>query len=179
MMSEIEVDDFDKMLVELVDSNELQKEGFALFVFGHGCQTKSFYKELKHNSDIELYWSGWSGPRWLWFLSFILGRAGLLRIKDVTKTKEIYAHVGALSYCELYFIPENRGIELIGHVKKGYWKFGKEGQLDALFANENEYFLLGNDFDYYGGDRDGEVYNWRLRYGNNISDNLKRILKIR
>lgn len=34
------------------------------------------------------------------------------------------------------------------------------------------------DFDYHGGERDGDIFYWILTYGDEINDNLRKILRI-
>lgn len=171
---EIEISIFDSMMDELVNSNELEKKGFTVLIYGQGSQSRHFYRQLRYNQDIELYWTGWSLPKALWFLSFIPGQAGLLKIINLKKTKEIYDSVGVMSLCSLYFIPSDIVNEVITGVKRNKYKF----DIRDLLKDKKEYFLMDVDFDYHGGEKDGEIFYRILQYGDDLSGNLKRILRI-
>ena len=78
----IEVNDYEQMLKEISATNVLNFEKHDLLIFGSGGQDRKCCSELKTNPKYELLWSGWSGPKWTKFLSFIPGQAGLVKILD-------------------------------------------------------------------------------------------------
>jgi len=173
LSKEIDIPLFEQMMQELENSSELKKDGYSLLVHGQGSQTRSFYRRLNSNTDLELLWTGWSGPKILWILSFIPGQAGLLRIKNIKRTRKIFEEVGIHSLCGLYFVPEEKEKEIIEGIKQYGYKF----DIYSIFKPTEEYFLLDIDFDYYGGTRDGEIYFMVLNYGNGLTDGLKNILR--
>ena len=172
LSEEIDIDRFDKMVSEVVSSKLLEQDGFSVFIYGQGCKPRSFYHELKYNPDVELFWTGFSGPKTLWFLSFIPGQAGLLKVNNLAKTQELYNEVGGLSFCSLFFFPTDKEEELINGIRKNHLKFSTKDWLKDV----DSYFILDTDFDFHGGDRDGEIYYRFLRYGTGLNEELKEIL---
>ena len=46
-------------------------------------------------------------------------------------------------------------------------------EAEDILENETNYFLLTVDFDYHGGDRDGEIYYRKLVIGNDLDEKIK------
>jgi len=123
-----------------------------------------------------LFWTGWCGPKWMWIISFIPGQAGILELKNIDRLKEIYENVGELSYCGLYFLPKNKASELVSSVKSNIWKFQTQKKIMTILKGENNFFTLNTDFDYHGGERDGEIFHIDINFGDNLNENIKRVL---
>lgn len=155
---------------------EIKDSDFSILVFGQGSQTRNFYRNLRNDSDVELFWTGWSGPKWMWIISFIPSQAGILEIKNIDRLKELYENVGELSYCGLYFLPKNKATELVKAIKSNHWEFQTQKKIIEILKNENNFFTLNTVFDYHGGERDRELYHIDLNYGKNLNENIKRIL---
>lgn len=163
-------------MTELQNCEELKKPEFSVLIFGQGDQTRSFYRNLRKDNDVELFWTGWSGPNWMRIISFIPGQAGILKIKNLDRLKEIYENVGELSYCGLYYLPKKKATELIGSIKSNHWEFQTQKKIVDILKNTTDFFTLNTVFDYHAGEKDGELYNIDLNYGENLNENLKRIL---
>lgn len=157
-------------MAEIIDSD------FSILIFGQGSQTRSFYRNLRNDSDVELFWTGWSGPKWMRIISFIPGQAGILEIKNIDRLKELYENVGELSYCGLYYLPKNKATELVKAIKSNHWEFQTQKKIVEILKEETDFFTLNTVFDYHGGERDGELYHIDLNYGENLNENIKRIL---
>jgi hypothetical protein len=176
MTKEIEIEKHQKFLSELQDVPAIRNSDFSIIIFGQGSQTRSFYRNLKKDSDIKLFWTGWSGPKWMWFISFIPGQAGILELKNIDRLKEVYENVGERSYCGLYFLPKNKATELINSIMSNHWEFQTHEKFEEILKGETDFFTIDTDFDYHGGDRDGEIFHIDLNYGENLNEDIKQIL---
>ena len=156
--------------------SELRNPEFSIIIFGQGSQTRGFYRNLRNDSDIELFWTGWSGPKWVKIISFIPGQAGILQLKNIDRLKEIYEDVGALSYCGLYYLPKNKATELIKAVKSNYWDYQSQKKIIEILKGESDFFTLNTDFDYHGGEKDGEIFHIDINFGDKLNENIKRTL---
>ena len=148
---EIEFERVDLILDKLTDYS-LTNDKYQILIYGQGSQSKSFYRQLKEEKDIELLWTGWSGPTWTLILSFIPGQSGLIKLKNKRRLKEFYNEIGAQSFCALCFVDKETEEQIIDRVSKK----DKRG-ISELIENSNSNFMLDIDFDFHGGQRDGEV----------------------
>ncbi len=147
----------DKILDELLDCLQI-RDKYRILIFGQGAKTKSFYKNLKLEKDIEVLWTGWLWSGWTLILSFIPGQSGLIRLKNTNRLKELYYEIGAQSFCALCFVDsktENEMLRRIAHKHKA--------KLSDLIENSENSFILDVDFDYHSGARDDEVV-YKLAY---------------
>lgn len=137
-----------------------------------GGQTRSFFNELKKRRDLEVLWTGWIGKSWWSYIfSFIPGQCGLLRIIDRKRLDVLIEELGEMSYCGIYFIPNNKVENVLQQVEL------KTDGLEEIFKAESDYFLLEIDFDYNGGDKDGEVFYRRVTWGDTLDGELQKTLK--
>ena len=175
---EITNEDFGNLVEELVKYMNEHKPEHLIYIFGYGCQTRNFYTELKREESVRVSWSGWSGPKLLCFLSFIPGQAGLSMVLDKEQTKKLYYQIGNLSYCGLYYLPKDIGIKLEKTVRSDYWDFMRNDRLNEILSESEDYFVLENDFDFHGGEKDGEITWHCIDYGKKTEERLKNIAKI-
>jgi hypothetical protein len=170
---EIEVDLMENIIHELPNTDEIYNESFTIYIHGMGGQARSFYRRLQDNKDVELIWFGWSSNVWWTYIfSFIPGQAGLVKIINRNRLDQLYIDIGAMSLCGLYYFSSYKEQEIIDQVKKD-----PNGlNIPKILEKETNYFLLEVDFDYHGGDKDGEVFYRTLYYGDQLNENLKRIL---
>lgn len=77
---------------------------------------------MKDNPDIDLIWTGLFGPKWMRILSFIPAQAGLLKLKNINSLKDIYLQVGELSFSSIYFLRDEKGMELIDGIRKDNYR---------------------------------------------------------
>lgn len=178
ILKEIKVSDFDRILTKLQNSNELNTLTHSILIFGQGGQTRNFYKQIANDKDIQLFWTGWSGPKWSLIFSFIPGQSGLLELKNKERIKEVYEKVGELSYCGLYYLPKTVAKNLINEVKLDYLKFQDEQKIDAIIKNEKDFFQIDTDFDYHAEKRDGEFYHIEIKFGKGLNKKIENILRI-
>lgn len=108
---------------------------------------------------------------WTYFLSFIPGQAGLMKIHHRHQLDELYFDIGSHSMCGLYFIPNEMVTPILQKVK-----LDRSIDFTNLFVNENNFFLLTVDFDYHGGNRDGELFYRELICGSSLDEQLKLAL---
>lgn len=170
---EIEVDLMEEIIKALPKLTAIHLTDHSILIHGMGGQTRRFYSTLRHNKAIELLWTGWSSKVWwTYLLSFIPGQAGLTKVLDRQQLDNLYLEIGAQSMCGLYFIPNTKVISVLDKIKKE-----RTSNLSDLFDNEKNYFLLTVDFDYHGGEKDGEIFYRELIIGDNLDTEIKQTLK--
>lgn len=103
---EIPVTKMESILVALSTPGQLNLNEYDLLLYGGGGQRKSFYNNLREDSEIEILWTGWCGPKWSSFLSFIPGQAGLLKVLNQGRLKTLYEDLASHSVSDLYYVPK-------------------------------------------------------------------------
>jgi hypothetical protein len=73
--------------------------------------------------------------------------------------------------CGLYFIPNDKVKSVLDKITKE-----RTPDIENILEDEANYFLLTVDFDYHGGDRDGEIYYRKLVVGNDLDEQIKSTL---
>ena len=168
--NEIEFEKIDVILDKLTDYSQTNDK-YEVLIYGQGSQPKSFYRKLKIEKDIELLWTGWSGPTWTLIFSFIPGQSGLIRLKNKKRLKEFYNDIGAQSFCALCFVDKDSEAEIIEWVTKK-----NKREIHELIENSENNFMLDIDFDYHGGQRDGEVV-YKIAYvGQKVDPTIVKLL---
>ena len=166
---EIAVDLMEDIIKALPTLNAIHSTDHAILIHGMGGKPRSFYNELRHNKSIELLWTGWSSKVWWsYLLSFIPGQAGLTKVIDRTQLDNLYIDIGVQSMCGLYFIPNDKVKSVLAKVI-----MERTPDIKDILENETNYFLLIIDFDYLGGDRDGEIYYRQLIIGSDLNEKIK------
>jgi hypothetical protein len=167
---EIEFEKVDLILDRLTDYS-LTNDKYQILIYGQGSQPKSFYRKLKSEKDIELLWTGWSGPTWTLIFSFIPGQSGLVKLKNKKRLKELYNEIGAQSFCALCFVDKDTENEIIKRVTKN-----DKREISELIESSESNFMLDIDFDYHGGQIDGEVV-YKIAYvGQNVDPTIVKLL---
>ena len=170
---EIETHVLENMLEALSKLKAISSTDFTLLVHGMGSQTRSFYRALNTNESVEVIWSGWCSKVWWSYLfSFIPGQAGLVKVLDRKRVDLLYQEIGAQSMCGLYFVP-NASVESIVRQVIDERSF----DISDIPMDEKNYFLLVVDFDYRSKTRDGEVYFRDFIIGDNVDDEIKKLLQ--
>ena len=103
---EIPVTKMESILEALSTPGQLNLNEYDLLLYGGGGQSKSFYNNLREDSEIEILWTGWCGPKWSSFLSFIPGQAGLLKVLNQGRLKTLYEDLASQSVSDLYYVPK-------------------------------------------------------------------------
>ena len=167
---EIDYDTVDTMLNKLTNYS-LTNDKYQVLIYGQGSQPKSFYRKLKLEKDIELLWTGWSGPTWTLIFSFIPGQSGLVRLKNKKRLKEFYEDIGAQSFCTLCFVDKETEDEIIDRVTKK-----DKREIHELIESSESNFMLDIDFDYHGGQRDRELV-YKIAYvGQKVDPTIVKLL---
>jgi hypothetical protein len=169
----IECDALEGRVEELLASTELTDPDFVVYFHGHGCRTRLFYWWLRLKPNVEVKWSGWSGPWWLYFLSFLPGQAGLVKMKSPLNWQEIYNRMSSLSMISIYFFPKSLEGNLVSTVRRNRTPFIRT----RMFADCSEFLTVTVDYDFHGGERDGEVFYTRIEYGEKLRLGLQRLVE--
>ena len=170
--TEIEYDKIDAILDKLTDY-ATANDRYQILIHGQGAQPRSFYNKLQMERDIDLIWTGWSGPKWTVIFSFIPGQSGLIRLKNKTRLKNLFYEIGEQSYCGLYFVDKKAEQEIIDIVTKK-----KKGKISDLIEESVDNFMLDVYFDYHGGQRDGEVV-YKITYtGQKVDTEIVNLLNV-
>jgi len=166
---EIAVDIMEDIIKALPSLSAIQSTDHSFLIHGMGGKPRSFYNDLKQNKSVELLWSGWSSNVWwTYLLSFIPGQAGLSKVLDRTQLDNLYLDIGGKTMCGLYFIPNDKVESILDKVFRD-----RTTDIENLLENETNYCLLTVDFDYHGGDRDGEIYYRHLVIGSELNEKIK------
>ena len=145
-----------------------------IIIHGQGSQTRSFYKQLRLDKDIELIWTAWCGPWWTLPLSFIPGQAGLVRLKNRKRLKEIFLLIGEMSFCSVYFLSRNNSERVITNITTK--RKAAETAKEIVEKSKND-LIVEFDLDYHGGQRDGEIAFARIVTGTEISERFVNDLR--
>jgi hypothetical protein len=62
---------------------------------------------LRSDPEIEILWTGWCGPKWTSFLSFIPGQAGLVKVLNQSRLKPLYEDLASHSVSDLCYVPKD------------------------------------------------------------------------
>lgn len=170
LQGEINNDTVDTILDKLTDYS-LTSDKYQVLIYGQGSQPRSFYRKLKSERDIELLWTGWSGSPWTLIFSFIPGQSGLVRLRNRKRLKEFYNEIGAQSFCSLCFVDKDAESEIIKCVTEK-----DEREIHELIESSENNFMIDIDFDYHGGQRDGEVV-YKIAYvGQKVDPTIVKLL---
>ncbi len=166
---EIEVELMEEIIKTLPKLTAMYSESHSILIHGMGGQTRNFYNDIRQNNNIELLWTGWSSNKWwTYLLNFIHGQAGLVKVLDRSQLDNLYTNIGRLSMCGLYYISKDKVDNILEAVKKDRGK-----NIEVILDKVENYFLLTVDFDYNGGDRDGEILYREFILGANLDTEIK------
>jgi hypothetical protein len=168
--TEIEYEKVD-MILDMLADYSMTSDKYDVLIYGQGAKPRSFYDRLKSENDIELLWTGWSGPSWTVVFSFIPGQSGLVRLKNRKRLKEFYNEIGEQSYCGLYFVDKNTAQKIIDIVTTR-----EKTEISKLIENTDDNFMFDVYFDYHGGQRDGEVVYKIVYTGRNVDPRIVGLL---
>lgn len=118
----IEIKEYEEMLKELSLSESIDLNYYDLLLYGGGGHSKSFYRNLQQNSDYQILWTGWAGPKWSSIFSFIPGQAGLIRVVNLHAFSELYYNLATYSVSEVLYVPKFLTPEIVDDVRKKKWK---------------------------------------------------------
>jgi hypothetical protein len=166
---EIAVELMEDIIEALPNLTAIYSKDHTILIHGMGGKPRSFYNNLRKNKSVELLWTGWSSNVWwTYILSFIPGEEGLTKVLDRTQLDNLYLNIGGQSMCGLYFIPNDKAQNVLEKITKD-----RTPEIEGILENETNYFLLTVDFDYHGGERDGEIYYRMLVVGKDLDEKIK------
>ena len=168
----IEVNEYEKMLKEISTSNKIDNDNYDLLIYGSGGQDRKFYSELKTNPKYEVLWTGWSGPKWTKFLSFIPGQAGLVRIVKQDSFYELYYELAAYSVSDAIYIRKELTKELTEQVKSKTWRMNFE----TFTEKELNSFVLTSEANETIKENGKEKLLYDYKFGNGLNQSLKNII---
>jgi len=161
---EISVIKLESILEELSTSGKLNLNDYDLLLYGGGGQSKSFYNNLSKDPEVEILWTGWCGPKWSSFLSFIPGQAGLLKVLKQDRLKSLYEDLASQSVSDLYYVPK----PLTEKIKQAVITAPSSHDSKKILQNEMSFFYLQSEMD-ETVIRDGEeCYLFDLAIGPNL-----------
>lgn len=140
-MIEVPLVRFNQILNRLSDPEMVQLPNFDLLLYPRGWRSKHFYDSLRKDPGVEVLWSGWGGPRWTFFLSFIPCHAGLIRITEPARLKPLYEELSATSITDLFYVP--RGITPLVIEKIS----SRKRDFAEMLADEKEYVFVSAEQD--------------------------------
>jgi len=145
---EVEEKVVEHTLDQLSGSEALAGSGYVILIYGQGAQTRSFYKKLKSDPDVDVLWTGWRGPKWLAFLSFIPAQAGLVRLNNLKKLKAVFQSVGELSVCSLMIVRVSKAQDIIKAIKSS----SRNIDAEKFFSERDDYlyYEVNDDYGYEG-----------------------------
>lgn len=168
----IEVNDYEEMLNEISNSNEIDFDNFDLLIYGGGGQEKKFYSELKTSPKYKVLWSGWPGPKWTKFLSFIPGQSGLVKILEQGAFYELYYELATLSVSDVIYVKKTLTNSITEQVKKYTWKVNFE----KILENEPNSFVLTSETDQTIKENGKEKFLYDFTLGSELNEKLKNII---
>lgn len=160
------------MLDELSKTKEINLETHDLLIYGGGGQSRKFYSDLRQNPDVEVLWTGWSGPKWTSFLSIIPGQAGLLRVKIQSAFKEVYYELAAFSVSDVILISKDLTVKIVQEASKKTWR----ANFHSTALQDESVFVLTSEADESIIENGQPSYLYDYTFGMKISEDLKRIV---
>ena len=169
---EISADLKESIIKSLPKLNAIHSTDHSILINVMGGQTRSFFRNLQQKKEVEVLWTDWIGKSWWSYIfSFIPGQAGLIKILDRTHLDILIKEIADMSYCGIYYIPNKKVEAVLMEVKSK-----RNNDISKFFENEKNYFLLDIDFDYHGGEKDGEIFYRQLFIGDNLNPEIKDVL---
>ncbi len=168
---EISVTKLDSILEALSTSGNLDLKDYDLLIYGGGGQSKSFYNNLNKDPEIEILWTGWCGPKWSSFLSFIPGQAGLLKVLKQDRLKALYVGLAAHSVSDLYYVPN----AVTEKIKQAVINAPSSHDSKEILQNEMSFVYLQCEMDETAISNGEECYFFDFAIGPNLPDEVKAL----
>jgi hypothetical protein len=127
---------FNKILDRLSDPEMVYLTSFDLLILSREGQSAPFYDELRDNQDFEVLWTGWLGPAWTSFLSFVTGHAGLVKILKPEKLRPLFEKLSETGVADIYYVPKTLTALLTEKISS------RKGTFSDLLEWEPEYVHL-------------------------------------
>lgn len=144
LISEIQAEKYEYVL-NILSSIEIP-EKYSIFIYGTGKQSKTTYQTLQTLEGVEVLWFEFILSGFLKILKFLIaGYAGLIKINNNKRIREIFEIVSQLSMAGIYVIDKKVETQFINEVKKNNPDIFMVN--DVIINNSNNYFiyLIDND----------------------------------
>jgi hypothetical protein len=168
---EISVTKLESILEELSTPGKLNLNDYDLLIYGGGGQSKSFYNNLSKDPEIEILWTGWCGPKWTSFLSFIPGQAGLLKVLKQERLKPLYEELASHSVSDLYCVPK----QLTAKILDAVHEYPTSHDPKKVLKNEISFLFMQCEMDQTVITNGQECYLFDVAMGPELSGDLKAL----
>jgi hypothetical protein len=166
---EIPVAEMELILQTLSTPDVLDLTDYDLLVYGGGGQSKSYYKALRNDPEVEILWTGWSGGKWTSLLSFIPGEAGLVKVLNQNRLKSLFEDLASHSVSDLYYVPK----ELTEKIKGAVISRPSSHRAEKILENETRFFYLQAELDETVITNGKECYLFDIVVGADLPQDLK------
>ncbi len=175
---EISVTKLESILEELSTPGRLKLNDYDydydLLLYGGGGQSKAFYSNLTKDPEVEILWTGWCGPKWSSFLSFIPGQAGLLKVLKQDRLKTLYEDLASHSVSDLYYVPK----ALTETIKQAVMSAPSSHDSKKILENEMSFIYIQCEMDETVLRNGEECYLFDITIGSKLQDSLKSLLSV-
>jgi hypothetical protein len=172
--NEISVTKLESILMVLSTPGSLNLDDYDLLIYGGGGQSKSFYNNLSKDPGVEILWTGWSGPKWSSFLSFIPGQAGLLKVLKQDRLKTLYEDLASHSVSDFYYVPR----ELTGKILNAVREYPTSHDPKKVLKNEISFLFMQCEMDETVITNNQECYLFDVAMGPDLSGDLKALFQV-
>jgi hypothetical protein len=169
---EISVTKIESILEALSTPGKLNLNDYDLLLYGGGGQSKSFYNNLSEDPEIEILWTGWCGPKWTSFLSFIPGQAGLLKVLNQGRLKTLYEDLASHSVSDLYYVPK----ALTEEIKQSVVSAPSSHDSKKILQNAASFIYIQCEMDETVISNGDECYLFDVAIGQELPDEIKTLL---
>jgi hypothetical protein len=168
---EISVIKLESILEALSTPGMLNLTCCDLLIYGGGGQSRSYYNRLRSDPEVEILWTGWCGPKWTSFLSFIPGQAGLVKVLKPDRIKPLFEDLASHSVSGLYYIPK----QLTEKVQNVVSKYPASHDPKNLLENEISFLFMQCEMDETVTTNGEECYLFDVAMGSELSSDLKAL----
>jgi hypothetical protein len=167
----ISVTKLESILKALSTPGTLDLNDYDLLVYGGGGQSRSYYDNLSNDPEVEILWTGWCGPKWTSFLSFIPGQAGLVKVLKQRRLEPLYEELASHSVSDLYYVPR----ELTERIKQAVIRGPSSHNSKKILENEMSFLYLQSEMDQTVISNGEECYFFDIAIGPKLPDEVKAL----
>lgn len=170
---EIPVTKLESILEALSAAGTLNLYDYDLLVYGGGGQSRSYYNNLSNDTEVEILWTGWCGPKWTSFLSFIPGQAGLIKVLKPSRLKSLFEDLASHSVSDLYYVPK----ALTQRIKQAVISGPSSHNSKTILENEMSFLYLQSEMDQTVMRNGQELFLFDLNMGPTLTENIKNLFE--
>jgi hypothetical protein len=168
---EIPVTKLESILEALSAPGTLNLYDYDLLVYGGGGQSRSYYNNLRNDTEVEILWTGWCGPKWTSFLSFIPGQAGLVKVLKPTRLKPLFEDLASHSVSDLYYVPKQLTAKILNAVRE----YPTSHDPKKVLKNEISFLFMQCEMDQTVITNNQECYLFDVAMGPDLSGDLNAL----